>query len=137
MHEKTAFVREDVAGVFQVDYIHDMAMVAVIGEPGFEQVIAVGGYFLDPATNMAEVAYSVDRDWQGRGISTIIQKKLAETAREQGIHGFIAYTDPTNRPMIRLFKKLTGDVAASYEGDMVILKAQFDRPDSHRGPNML
>ncbi len=130
MHEKTAFFREDVAEVFQVDYMHDMAIVAVIGDPGFEQVIAVGGYFFEPATNLAEAAYSVDRDWQGLGVSGIIQRKLVETAREHGIKGFRAYTDPTNRAMIRLFKKLPYEVAASYEGDMVVLEARFDRPRS-------
>ena len=128
MHEKTAFFREDVAGVFQVDYIHDMAIVAVIGDPGFERVVAVGGYFLEPATNTAEVAYSVDREWQGKGISEIIQKKLLETAREHGITGFRAYTDPANRAMIRLFKKLPYRVTTSYEGDMLVLEARFDRP---------
>ncbi|MCF8061366.1 MAG: GNAT family N-acetyltransferase [Deltaproteobacteria bacterium] len=130
MHEKTAFFREDVAGVFQVDYIHDMAIVAVIGDPGFERVIAVGGYFLEPATNTAEVAYSVDREWQGKGISAVIQKKLLETAREHGITGFKAYTDPANRSMIRLFKKLPYRVTTAYEGDMVVLEARFDRPRS-------
>jgi hypothetical protein len=45
-----------VAEVFQVDYIHNMSIVAVTGSPGFEKVIAVGCYFLDPASNMAEVA---------------------------------------------------------------------------------
>jgi acyl-CoA hydrolase/L-amino acid N-acyltransferase YncA len=128
MHEKTAFFREDVAGVFQVDYIHDMAIVAVIGDPGFERVIAVGGYFLEPATNTAEVAYSVDREWQGHGISHIIQQKLLETAREHGITGFRAYTDPANRAMMRLFKKLPYRVTTAYEGDMVVLEARFDRP---------
>ncbi len=128
MHEKTAFFREDVAGMFQVDYIHDMAIVAVIGDPGFERIIAVGGYFMEPAANVAETAYSVDREWQGRGISAIIQGKLVETAREHGISGFTAYTDPGNRPMIRLFKKLPYHVSTSYEGDMVVLKARFDRP---------
>ncbi len=128
MHEKTAFLRKDVIGVFQVDYIHDMAIVAVIGDPGFERIIAVGGYFLEPSTNTAETAYSVDREWQGRGISTIIQQKLVETAREHGISGFTAYTDPGNKAMMRLFKKLPYQISTSYEGDRVVLEARFDRP---------
>ena len=33
MHEKTAFLRKDVAEVYQIDYIRDMTIVAVIGEP--------------------------------------------------------------------------------------------------------
>ncbi|MGD8385507.1 MAG: GNAT family N-acetyltransferase [Desulfobacteraceae bacterium] len=128
MHEKTAFFREDVAGVFQVDYIHDMAIVAVIGDPGFEKIISVAGYFHEPSTNTAEVAYSVDGEWQGNGISSILQGKLTETAREQGIRGFTAYADPTNRAMITLFKKLPYEVTTTYEGDMVVLRSRFDRP---------
>ncbi len=131
MHEKTAFAREDVAGLFQVDYIHDMAIVAVIGDPGYERVIAVGGYFLEPASNTAEVAFSVDKSWQGKGISTVIQEKLVETAREQGIKALAAYTDPSNRAMIRLFKKLHYEISTSYEGDMVVLRARLDKPKAH------
>jgi RimJ/RimL family protein N-acetyltransferase len=129
-HDKKAFFREDVAGVFQVDYMHDMAIVAVIGDPGFERIIAVGGYFLEPASNTAEVAFSVDREWQGKGISAVILRKLLEAAREHGISGFRAYTDPANRAMMGLFKKLPFRVSTSYEGDMVVLEARFDRPRS-------
>ncbi|MFP3927933.1 MAG: GNAT family N-acetyltransferase [Desulfobacteraceae bacterium] len=131
MHEKTAFARDDVAELFQVDYIHDMTIVAVIGDPGYERVIAVGGYFLEPASNTAEVAFSVDKAWQGAGISTIIQEKLVEIAREQGIKALAAYTDPSNQPMIRLFKKLPYEISTSYEGDMLVLRARLDRPRSH------
>ncbi len=130
LHEKTSFVREEVAGVSQVDYIHDMTIVAVIGDPGFEEIIAVGCYFLDPASNMAEVAYSVNKEWQGQGLSTIIHEKLAETAREQGIQGLVAYTTPNNRRMIRLFKKLPYKVRSSFDGEVLTLKLRFDEPET-------
>jgi len=124
---KTAFVSEDVAEVFQVDYIHNMSIVAVIGSPGFEKVIAVGCYFLDPASNMAEVAYSVDKEWQGKGISTILQKKLVRTAMEHGISGMVAYTTPSNRFMIGLFYKLPYRIETTCDGEVLTLKARFDR----------
>jgi len=128
MHEKTSFVSEDVAQVFQVDYIHDMTIVAVIGEPGFERIIALGVYLLDPASNMAEVAYSVDKGWQGKGLSTLIHEKLAQTAREHGISGLVAYTEPSNRRMIRLFEKLPYKTRSLFHNGVVTLSARFDEP---------
>ncbi len=130
LHEKTSFVRDDVSDVFLVDYHHDMTIVAVIGEPGFEKVIAVGCCFLDEKSNIAEVAYSVDKDWQGKGISTIIQNKLATFAREQGIGGLRAYTTRTNRAMIRLFQKLPYEILKKYDGDMITLTTRFELRES-------
>jgi GNAT superfamily N-acetyltransferase len=124
---KTAFGSEDVAEVFQVDYINSMSIVAVIGNPGFEKVIAVGCYFVDPATNLAEVAYSVDRAWQGKGISTILQEKLVQAAVEHHISGLVAYTTPSNRSMIDLFYKLPYQIQTSCYGDVLTLKARFDQ----------
>jgi acyl-CoA hydrolase/RimJ/RimL family protein N-acetyltransferase len=128
LHERTSFVSHELSNVYQVDYIHNMTIVAVIGDPGFEKIIAVGCYFLDPANNMAEVAYSVDKQWRGKGISTIIQDKLVQTAREKGISGVVAYTIPGNKGMIRLFGKLPYKVRSSYDGEVLKLSAAFDEP---------
>ena len=130
LHMKTSFVRDEMENVYQVDYIHDMTIVAVIGDPGYEKVIAVGGYFLEPARNLAEVAYSVDKQWQGKGISTTIQEKLSRTAREHGISGLVAYTEPGNRGMIKLFNKLPYEVKSKYDGEIITLIARFDEPKS-------
>ena len=127
-HEKTSFLSTDVAPVFQVDYIKDLTIVAVAGEPGYEKVIAVGGYFLDEAKNLAEVAFSVSTEWQGKGLSTVILRKLAEAARENGILGLVAYTSPQNHNMIKLFSRLPYKVGTNFDGDMMVLTARFDEP---------
>jgi len=126
LHEKTSFLREDVADVFMVDYVNDMAILAVTGEPGFERVIGVGGYFSSPGGGPAEVAYSVAKDWQGKGISSILQEKLLDSARNHGIPGFVAYTSAGNRAMIRLFEKLPYRVDILQDADGVTLKTLFD-----------
>jgi acyl-CoA hydrolase/RimJ/RimL family protein N-acetyltransferase len=126
LHEKTSFLRKDLAGVFLVDYIRNMTIVAVIGEPGFERVIAVGGYFGDLSTDLAEVAYSVAKDWQGKGISTLIQEKLLAAAREHGIRGFVAFTSLENRAMISLFQKLPFPIKTLQDADGVTMEARFD-----------
>ncbi len=127
-HKKKSFVRNDVASMYLIDYVKEMTIVAVTGEFGFGKIIAVGGYALEPGQNMAEVAFSVSKEWQKRGLSKIILKKLADVARENGIPGLLAYTTRNNRSMIRLFKKLPYEVTTSVEDDLLCMKAKFDKP---------
>jgi GNAT superfamily N-acetyltransferase len=128
MHEKLLFSRQDVVDMYQVDYIKNMTVVAVVGEVGFERIVAVGAYFFEPARNTAEVAFSVLKDWQGKGLSSIIIKKLADNAREKGISGLTAYTNPQNQRMVSLFKALPYKVKTSVEEDMLFLICRFDDP---------
>jgi acyl-CoA hydrolase/GNAT superfamily N-acetyltransferase len=129
LHEKTSFVRDEVADVFQVDYDHNMTIVAVIGDPGFEKVLAVGCYFLDPESQIAEVAFSVEKEWQGKGISTVIQTKLANFARDRGIKGLTAYTSNRNRGMIHLFNKLPYNISKKSDGEILTLFTDFKVPE--------
>ncbi len=128
LHEKASFLRAEVDDFSQVDYVKNLTMLAVTGEPGYERVIAVGAYFLEPARNLAEVAYSVSKDWQGRGLGGILQRKLAQAARENGISGLVAYTTPENQAMVRLFAKLPYKVKTQFGGDMLTLSVRFDQP---------
>ncbi len=127
-HEKTSFLRDDLEDILQIDYQKDLTIVAIVGEFGFGKVVGVGQYLLDPARNMAEVAFSVSREFQGKKIGKILMKKLAEAARENGIAGLMAYTSPQNQGMIRLFKTLPYKVRTSFDEDMVVLSCRFDEP---------
>jgi acyl-CoA hydrolase/GNAT superfamily N-acetyltransferase len=126
-HEKTRFVRQEVQGMFQVDYIHNMTIIALVGESGFEKVVGVGSYYFESADNMAEVAFSVSKEYQGKGLGKILIRKLAEAARENGILGLFAVTVPGNKNMIRLFRKLPFKVR-SVLGDDLMLSCRFDEP---------
>jgi acyl-CoA hydrolase/RimJ/RimL family protein N-acetyltransferase len=127
-HEKTSFLREDVSGVASIDYVKNLTIVALVGEIGFGKVVALGGYYLDPATNMAEVAFSTSKEWQGRGLASMILLKLAQAARDRGFKGLVAYTSPRNQNMIKLFKKLPYKIQSTFEEDMLVLKMYFDQP---------
>ncbi len=129
-HKKRTFVRNDVASMYQIDYVKDMTMVAVMGEFGFGKIIAVGGYIMEPGENMAEVAFSVSKEWQKRGIAKIILKKLGEVARENGVSGLVAYTTRNNQSMIRLFKNLPYEVTTTMEDDLLRMTARFDAAGS-------
>lgn len=127
-YRKMSFVRDDVVSMYEIDYVKEMTIVAVVGEFGFGRIIAVGGYVLDTQTNMAEVAFSVSKDWQGKGLSKIIMKKLADAACENGIAGLIAYTSVNNTAMIKLFKSTPYAVKIEREPDMLFMSCRFDEP---------
>jgi ribosomal protein S18 acetylase RimI-like enzyme len=77
---------------------------------------------------MAEVAFSVSRDYQGKALGKILLRKLSEAARENGIGGLYAYTSPGNQGMIKLFNSLPYKIRTAFEEDMVVLSCRFDEP---------
>ncbi len=127
-HEKKSFAHDQIETTFEIDYINDLTIVATIGEIGFEQIIAVGEYFRNTIINMAEIAFSVSRGYQGMGIANILQDKLAQAAIDNKIKGLIAYTSPQNRGMIRLFNKLPYKIHSEKDDDMLILNCLFSEP---------
>jgi acyl-CoA hydrolase/ribosomal protein S18 acetylase RimI-like enzyme len=127
-HEKTAFLKEEIEGVSQIDYVKDLTMVVIVGEFGFGRVVGIGEYLIDPATNVAEVAFSISKEYQKKGMGKILLKKLASAAMENDISGLVAYTSPNNRGMIKLFNQLSYKVSTFFDGDMLTLSCKFDEP---------
>lgn len=127
-HEKTTFLKEEVEGVSQIDYVKDLTLVAIVGEFGFGRVVGIGEYLIDPATNVAEVAFSISKDYQKKGMGKILIKKLATAALENDISGLVAYTSPNNRGMVKLFNQLPYRVNTFYDGDILTLTCKFNEP---------
>lgn len=125
-HEKISFIRSDVETKSQIDYIRELALIALVGETGFEKVIAIGEYLLEADTNMAEVAFSVNTEYQGLGLGKALLRKIAIAARDNGVAGLLAYTVPTNKAMVNLFKSLPYKVRTSFEEDGLKLTCKFD-----------
>ena len=91
-------------------------------------MIGLGEYLCGPGNNIAEIAFSVSRSWQGKGLGKRLLAKLAQAARENGIDGLTAYTMPENRRMIELFKNLPYKVQTRFEDGCVVLTCNFDTP---------
>ncbi len=130
-HEKTSFSTSDVEGKSQIDYVKDLTLIAVVGESGFDKVVGVAEYLLLMDSNMAEVAFTVAKDFQGKGLGLLFLEKLAEAAQEHGISGLVAYTAPHNQGMIKLFKKLPYKIKTAFDGEALSLSCKFE--DVHDG----
>ncbi len=125
-HEKTSFERWEVEGKSQIDYKKDLTLIGIIGESGFGRVVGVSEYLLLLESNMAEVAFTVSKEFQGKGLGKIFLRKMAAAAREQGISGLVAYTAAHNQAMIRLFKTLPYKTHTTFDGEAVTLSCKFD-----------
>ena len=125
-HAKKSFSTSDVEAIAQIDYIKDLTLIGVVGESGFDRVVAVAEYLLLMDSNMAEVAFTVAKDFQHKGLGKLFLHKLSTAAREHGISGLVAYTAPHNKPMIDLFKTLPYNVKTTIEDEALCLTCKFD-----------
>lgn len=124
--QKTIFARAEMESRSHTDYVNDLTLVAVVGDFGFGRVVAVAECMKLENENLAEVAFSVSEEYQGKRLGTFFLKKLAAVARENGIGGLIAYTFPTNKAMIKLFKTLPYKVKTVYEDGDLVLSCRFN-----------
>jgi acyl-CoA hydrolase/RimJ/RimL family protein N-acetyltransferase len=125
------FSRDDVSIMFQVDYRRNFSVVAFTGDDSFGKIVGVGGYMADEGSSVAEVAFSVSKEWQGKGLAGALQRKVVDAALENGLSGLVAITRAANHSMIRLFKKLPYEVTVSYDDGLVVLKCNFGQPADH------
>jgi GNAT superfamily N-acetyltransferase len=121
----------DMLRYLDVDDHDNVAIVVEAEAEGREpELIGVGRYHNDRATNFAEVAFVVRDDWQHQGLGTALLAHLVEIAKQSGISGFVADVLATNAEMMRVFHKSGLPVETRLEGGVYGLKMPFgpDRP---------
>lgn len=109
---------------------HD-TRVALVGEL-LGKIVAVGRYDRLDDTNVAEVAFVVADDHQGRGLGTLLLEQLAAAARERGINRFVADTLPDNRRMIQVFRDAGFDVSQRFEEGAVRVELAIEPTERSR-----
>lgn len=88
-----------------VNFEDEVAFMAVIGDREKDHVIGTSCYFLDPSTNLGEVAYMIRPEYQGQGLGSLLQKRMAEYAKSKGLRGFKADILEGNESMVKLAQK--------------------------------
>jgi len=92
----------DVQRLCNLNFENEVAFVAVSGTRENPQIVAQSCYFIDPGTNLAETAFMVHPDWQGCGLGSALQRRMAQHAQGRGVRGFVAEIMASNDNMIRL-----------------------------------
>ena len=85
-----------------------VALVATRATEGAETIIAGGRYIADgtPRTSRsAEVAFTTEENYQGRGIARLLLQHLARIARESGVSRLEADVLAGNQPMLTVFRR--------------------------------
>ena len=117
--------RSEIQDFVFIDHRTELAIVCTVPEAHGEDVIAIGRYYLDEKSNMAEVAFVVRDDWQNRGIGTALLRYLAQIAVRNGIRGFTAEVLRANRAMQRVFHKTDYKVTSAPQDDVYSFVIEF------------
>ena len=97
--------RHQIQEFIYVDHRNEIAIVATVPEAYGEEIVGVGRYYLNPKTNLAEVAFVVQDQWQQRGIGTFLLDYLIIIAVRSGIRGFTAEVLLENKAMQKVFNR--------------------------------
>ena len=81
-----------------------LSLLAIVGHEPDCRVVAVGNYLSNFVGGRAEVAFLVQDEYQGRGISTLLLERLAGIAAGNGFTGFEAEVLHDNQAMINVFR---------------------------------
>ena len=108
-----------------INHRSDIVIVGTVPEAYGDEIVAIGRYFLNPTTNMAEVAFIVRDDWQNRGIGSFMLKHLSNIARHNGIRGFTAEVLNANKAMQSVIHKCEYTVTSEPHEDVVSFTIEF------------
>lgn len=108
-----------------VNYDTEVAFLAVTGDRENEEVVGSSCYFVNPSTNMAEVAYMILPDWQSSGLGTALQQRMMEYAKSKGIRGFMAEILAQNHKMVSLARRACDNVSISRDGNTIEVSMFF------------
>jgi RimJ/RimL family protein N-acetyltransferase len=104
----------------------DVALVATVGTGPDERIVGGARYVVtrtSPAPT-AEVAFTVEEDFQGRGIAGRLLESLADVARARGIRVFEADVLADNASMLHVFDRFGAALRKRSEGG--VLHIEFD-----------
>ncbi len=113
-----------------VSYSREMAFAAVVGDAEDERVVATSSYYLDLSTRLADVAYIVDPDFQGKGLGTAMHERTIQYAMANGVRGFTADVLDENAAMIEVFRRGPGTLHTKTRYGVVEIQLDFDGLDS-------
>jgi acyl-CoA hydrolase/RimJ/RimL family protein N-acetyltransferase len=101
-----------------------MGLVACV--PASGEIVAMARYDVDPATRLADIAFAVGDEWQGRGLGTELMRRMTTIARARGLRGFSADVLARNKPMLIVFQRSGLQFQGRVEDGVYHMEARFN-----------
>lgn len=121
-HHKKKLTDEELKEATEIDFENVVALVVTTGSGENEVIIGGGRYAAFETTGKrrsAEVAFTVEEDYQGQGIASRLLQHLVRIAREKGVSQFEAEVLPENKAMIAVFERSGLPIKNRLEGGAV------------------
>lgn len=99
----------------QLDYSHEMAIIAVIREQGRQKQIGVARYVVNPDGKSCEFALTVSDEHRGQGIGSQLMDAMMEAARGHSVQVVEGEVLANNRRMLSLMQELGFSISTSSE----------------------
>jgi RimJ/RimL family protein N-acetyltransferase len=115
----------------RIDLVRLAALVVTLGQGADETVIGSATYVADTAADgqrEAEVAFTIEEDYQGQGLAGRLLAALAGIARRHGIARFKAEVLAGNAPMLAVFRRCGLAMRQRRKGDVVELGIDLGAP---------
>jgi len=88
--------------LMHVDYVHDMAFVALAHDNGELREVGISRYSTSGDSRQCECAVAVADDWRNRGLAVLLMKHLIHVARQQKFTRMFSIDDVNNEAMREL-----------------------------------
>jgi RimJ/RimL family protein N-acetyltransferase len=121
---KKALSGEELRRLTESDGVRDVVLVATVAGVDQEIIVGLGRYARNGAS--AEIAFTVEEDYQRRGIATELLRQLTDIARRSGVLRFEADVLPDNAAMLNVFRRSGLPMKAAQSDGIVHLTLSLD-----------
>jgi RimJ/RimL family protein N-acetyltransferase len=106
------------------DFVNGVTLAALVGSAPDETVIGGASYVALPSggsTRSAEVAFTIEEDYQGQGLASKLLSTLVGIARQYGIGRFEADVLAGNASMLKVFERSGLPLSKARDGGVIHL----------------
>jgi len=123
---RTAFPHKETQPKVVVDYETTFVLVGIVGDEENKEIVGAGSYYLDRNPNLAEIAFTVRKQWRNQGLTKYLVLRLIDIAQEKRVAGFMGEILTNNSPMVHIIKNLPYRVQFHNYGDTFEFSFRFD-----------
>ncbi|MHA1584455.1 MAG: GNAT family N-acetyltransferase [Promethearchaeota archaeon] len=120
------FPHKETQILINVDYTKTFMLIALTGRDETQEIIGAGSYCVVPGgNNMAEIAVTIDANWQHQGIGTYFFEKMIEIAQENQILGLCGDYMSENSAITAILKHLPYRISFEYYETIISFSFRF------------